>query len=133
MSQESVAPVLRMLDAFNRDDVEAVIAEFDASCEITEPLDMPDSPAAGFRGHDGIRQWMGNLRGVAEARFEPRSFAPNGDLLLCELASRGLGRGSRVPIEWTTFAVMQMRNGKIMRVRVLLDRQEALEAVGLSE
>ena len=28
---------------------------------------------------------------------------------------------------------MQMRNGKIMRVRVLLDRQEALEAVGLSE
>jgi ketosteroid isomerase-like protein len=133
MSQENVEVVRRMLDAFNRDDVEAVIAAFDARCEINEPLEMPDSPAAGFRGHDGIRQWMGNLRGVAKARFEPRSFTPNGDRLLCELASRGLGRGSGVPIEWTTFAVMQMRNGKIGRVRVFLDREQALGAVGLSE
>jgi len=133
MSQENEEVVRRMLDAFNRDDVEAVLAAFDASCEINEPLEMPDSPATGFRGHDGIRQWMGNLRGVAKARFEPRSFEPNGDLLLCELASRGLGRGSGVPIEWTTFAVMELRDGKIGRVRVFLDREEAHEAIGLSE
>jgi ketosteroid isomerase-like protein len=133
MSQENVQVVRRMLDAFNRDDVEAVVAAFDASCEINEPLEMPDSPATGFHGHDGIRQWMGNLREVAKARFEPRSFTPNGDLLLCELASRGLGQGSGVPIDWTTFAVMRMRDGKIERVRVFLDRERALEAVGLSE
>jgi hypothetical protein len=29
--------------------------------------------------------------------------------------------------------VMQMRNGKIWRVQVFLDREEALDAVGLSE
>jgi ketosteroid isomerase-like protein len=133
MSQANVEIVRGMLDAFNRDDVEAVIAAFDEDCKIKEPPEMPDSPAIGYRGHAGIRDWMGNLRGVAKARFDARSFTPNGDLLLCELASRGLGRGSGVPIEWTTFAVMQMRNGKIGRVRVFLDREEALEAVGLSE
>jgi ketosteroid isomerase-like protein len=133
MSRENVELVGRMLAAFNRDDVEAVIAAFDESCEINEPLEMPDSPATGFRGHDGIREWMGNLRAVANARFEPRSFTLNGDLVLCELASRGLGQGSGVPIEWATFAVMQMRNGKIWRVQVFLDREEALDAVGLSE
>ena len=133
MYQENEEVVRRMLDAFNRDDVEAVLAAFDTSCEINEPLEMPDSPATGFRGHDGIRQWMGNLRGVAKARFEARSFTPNGDLLLCELASRGLGRGSGAPIEWTTFAVMELRDGKIGRVRVFLDREEAHEAIGLSE
>ena len=133
MSQENVEVVRGMLDAFNRDDVEAVIAAFDAGCEINEPPEMPDGPATGFHGHDGIREWMGNLRGVAEARFEPRRFTPHGHLLLCELASRGLGRGSRVPIDWTTFAVIQMRKGKIVRVRVFLDRDEALAAVGLSE
>ena len=133
MAQDNVEVARRMLDAFNRDDVEAVIAAFDEDCEIKEPPEMPDSPAAGYRGHDGIRDWMGNLRGVAGARFELRSFTPNSDLLLCELASRGLGRGSGVPIGWTTFAVMQMRNGKIARVRVFLDRKEALEAAGLSK
>ena len=133
MSQENVQVVRRMLDAFNRDDVEAVIATFHASCEINEPPEMPDSPPTGFHGHDGIRQWMGNLREVAKARFEPRSFTPNGDLLLCELASRGLGQGSEVPIDWTTFAVMRICDGKIERVRVFLDRESALEAVGLSE
>jgi hypothetical protein len=45
VSQENVAVVRRMLDAFNRDDVEAVIAAFDAGCEINEPLEMPDSPS----------------------------------------------------------------------------------------
>jgi ketosteroid isomerase-like protein len=38
-----------------------------------------------------------------------------------------------VPIEWTTFAVFDLRHGKIARIRVFLDRREALEAVGLSE
>jgi ketosteroid isomerase-like protein len=132
MSAENVEVVRRMLDAFNRDDHDAVVAAFDEGCEIEEPLEMPDSPATGFRGHDGVRAWMGNLRGVAGARFEPRSFTPSGDLLLCELASRGVGRGSELPIEWMTFAVLQLRNGKIAQVRVFLDREEALAAAGLS-
>jgi ketosteroid isomerase-like protein len=49
MSQENVEVVRRMLDAFNRDDVEAVVAAFDASYEINEPLEMPDSPAMWSR------------------------------------------------------------------------------------
>ena len=91
MSEENVELVRGMLDAFNRDDVDTVVAAFEEGCEIKEPLEMPDSPATGYRGHDGIRAWMGNLRGVAGAGFEPRRFTPSGDVLLCELASRGVG------------------------------------------
>ena len=121
-----------MLDAFNRDDV-GRIAAFE-SCEITEPLDMPDSPATGFRGHDGIRQWMGNApRSRRSTLRAPELHAERRPPALRNWRLEGLGEGSRVPIEWTTFAVMQMRNGKIMRVRVFLDRARALEAVGLSE
>jgi ketosteroid isomerase-like protein len=131
MSRENVEPVRRMIDAFNRDDVDTVVAAFDENCEIDEPPEMPDSPPSGYRGHDGIREWMENLRGVAGAGFEPRSFTPSGDLLLCELVSRGVGRGSGVPIEWTTFAVLEMRDGKIARIRVFLTREEALAVAGL--
>ncbi len=120
-----------MVDAFNRGDVEAVVAAFDEDCEITEPPEMPDSPATGYRGHAGIRAWMANLRGVAGAGFEPRHFEPRGDSLLCELVSTGLGQASGVPVEWMTYAVFEMRGGKIARIRVFLSRAEAIEAVGL--
>ena len=37
MSQENVKVVRSMLDAFNRDDVDSVVAAFDERCEIKEP------------------------------------------------------------------------------------------------
>jgi ketosteroid isomerase-like protein len=118
-----------MLDAFNRDDVEAVIAAFDEDCEIVEPPEMPDSPAVGYRGHAGIRDWMGNLRGVTDARFEARHIEPSGDRLLCELASAGLGQASGVPFEWVTYAVVEMRGHSVKRIHVFLSEAEALEAM----
>ena len=133
MSHENVKVVRSLVDAFNRDDIDTVLAAFDQSCEIDEPPQMPDSPATGYLGHKGVREWMGNLRGVGGIGFELRSSTPLGEVLLCELASRGLGRGSEVPIEWMTFALFHMRRGKIVRIRVFLSREEALEAVGLSE
>jgi ketosteroid isomerase-like protein len=90
---------------------------------------MPDSPAVGYRGHAGIRDWMGNLRGVAGAGFEARRFESSGDSLLCELASTGLGRASGVPVEWVTHAVLEVRGDKVTRLQVFLSRTEALEAV----
>jgi ketosteroid isomerase-like protein len=129
--EDQVEVVRKMLDAFNRDDVDAVIASFDERCEIIEPFEMPDRPVGGFHGHRGIREWMANLRGTARAEFEPRTFTEAGDQWLCELRSRGLGQASGVRVEWTTFAVMRIRDGLIEQVRVFLDRQQALEAAGL--
>jgi ketosteroid isomerase-like protein len=94
---------------------------------------MPDRPSRGFRGHDGIREWMANLRGVAGVRFEPRSFTTGGDAVVSELVAPGQGQGSGVPVEWTTFAVLRMCNGKIARAEAFLSRDEALSAVGLPE
>ncbi len=122
-----------MLDAFNSDDLEGVIAAFEDDCEIDEPPEMPDSPAAGYRGHDGLRDWMRNLRGVAGATFEARRFEPRGDSLLCELASTGRGHASGAPVEWTTYAVFDVRAEKIARIQVFLSRTEALQAGGLPE
>jgi ketosteroid isomerase-like protein len=132
MSQENVEIVRRMLDAFNRGDLDGVIATFDEDCLLEEPREMPDRPSRGFRRHDGIREWMANLRGVAGVRFEPRSFTTGGGAVVSELAAHGQGQGSGVPVEWTTFAVMQMRDGKITRAQAFLNKADALEAAGLS-
>jgi ketosteroid isomerase-like protein len=133
MSQENVEVVQRMLDAFNRGDADAVVATFDERCELHEPPEMPDRPAGGFRGHDGIRAWMANLRDAAGAEFEPRSVTSHGEVVLFELASRGRGEASGAPFEWTTFAVARVREAKIVSIQAFLSRNEALEAVGLRE
>ena len=133
MSQPNVELVRRLVDAFNRDDIDTVLAAFDEGCEIHEPPQMPDSPPRGYRGHSGIREWMGNLREVGGVSFELLTATPNGNTLLCDLGSRGQGRGSELPIEWTTYALFYVRQGRIARVRVFLDRAEALEAAGLSK
>ena len=130
MSEENVEVVRRLVEAFNRDDIDAVLAAFTGDCEIDEPPQMPDSPAGGYRGADGVREWMENLRGVAGVSFDVRGATPSGDALLCEMASRGRGQASDVPIDWTTFAVFDLRRGKVARIRVFLDRREALEAMG---
>jgi ketosteroid isomerase-like protein len=133
MSDENVGVVRRLVEAFNRGDVDTVVAAFTVDCRIEEPPQMPDSPAGGYQGPDGIREWMGNLRDVGGISFELRTATPSGDALLCEVGSRGQGRASDVPMDWTTFAVFDLRDGKVARVRVFLDRHEALQAVGLSE
>jgi ketosteroid isomerase-like protein len=133
MSQENVEVVQHMIDAFNRGDVAAVISAFDESCEVFEPPEMPDTPTVGFRGHDGVRDWMTNIREVMGVQFEPRTFTDSGDAVLSELTGRGLGQASEAPVEWTTFAVLHMRAGKIVRAEAFLGRGEALEAAGLSE
>jgi ketosteroid isomerase-like protein len=133
MAQEDLDSVREMLAAFNRGDVEAVLGTFDDQCELTEPREVPDRPPRGFRGHQGIREWMANLRAVAGVEFELTSSSAGDDVVLCELASRGLGQASGVPIEWTTFAVFHLRDGKIASVQAFLSSEEARKAAGLAD
>jgi ketosteroid isomerase-like protein len=73
---------------------------------------------------------MANLRDVAGIQFELIGFSPGGDALLCELASRARGVAGGVPLRWTTFAVLRVRERRIARVEAFLSREEALAAAG---
>ena len=123
--------IRRLVDGFNRGDVEVVVAAFDPSCEVVEPPEMPDRPDGGFRGHAGIRAWMRNLREIGAINFEPRSFASSGDLVVSEWAASGRGQASEAPFEWTSFVVFKMRDGKVLRAEAFLSAAEAQRAAGL--
>jgi ketosteroid isomerase-like protein len=45
----------------------------------------------------------------------------------------GTGRASGIPIENATGNVYDLANGKIKRIRIFFDREQALEAAGLRE
>ncbi len=46
---------------------------------------------------------------------------------------RGRGRGSGVEVDARFYDVYTLRNGKIVRVDEFAEREDALEAAGLSE
>ena len=57
-----------------------------------------------------------------------------GDKVVSVVTSRGRGRSSGVVIEWVGNAgVWTIRGGKVIRVVWFTERDEALEAAGLSE
>jgi ketosteroid isomerase-like protein len=133
MSEENIEVVRAMLDAFNRDDFDDVVAAFTEDCVLYEPPEMPDRLATGYRGHEGIREWADNLRGVAGVRFAARQLSGDGDVIVSEWEGRGRGQASDVPLQWTSFVVLRMRRGKIARGEAFFTLPEALEAAGLSE
>ena len=131
MSEANVQIIRRLVEAFNRDDVEGVLETFAQSCELHEPREMPDTPAGGYRGHDGIREWMANLK-TGAIQFESRGFQAQGDVVLAEWAGTGVGHASQAPFQWTTAVVFHLREGKVARAQAFLSTDEALETAGFT-
>jgi ketosteroid isomerase-like protein len=133
MSQENVEVVKRVLDAFNRRDVDAFAA-------LTTP-DFKWFPTVGgmvdrssFRGREGIEQYFEDLRNTwDEIRVVGKDFRDLGDRVLLLGRMEGRGRGSGVPVDTPWSSVSDFCEGKISRSRHFLDYAEALRAAGLTK
>jgi len=131
MSQENVEIVKAAYDAFNRED-------WDASLKAAAPgFEMDFSRAVGpWRGVFGLdqsRRVMEEFRETWEsARWEPDEFIEAGDFVVVPLTAHLQGRGG-IEVVGHTAWVWTIGNGAIERATMYQERQEALEAVGLSE
>jgi ketosteroid isomerase-like protein len=131
MSQESVELAQQAFDAFNRRDLGAFLALMDADVEAGSRLVAMEG---GYHGHDGIRQWWRHLLdAIPDYTLETVELREFGDLTLTTLRTRGHGADSDTPIEDTVWVVVDWRDNKVVRWRVLSTEAEALEAVGQSE
>ena len=132
MSRENVDAVQAGFDAFNSGDDDAWLALWHEDAELHELPEVPDADV--YHGHEGIRAWIANARSLLrDFRFEPRRLQERGDTVLAEVAAGGTGAGSGVPVEWTAYIVLQLRDGKVARAQGFLNREQALEAAGLRE
>lgn len=89
MSRENVETVQRAIEAWNADDLDAFLAEFDADFEW-EPAIEPglEGEATTYRGHDGARRSGGRIaatRGSASP-IGPRSSAASASRSSCSVA-----------------------------------------------
>jgi ketosteroid isomerase-like protein len=132
MSQGNVEIVRRGVDSFNRCDITAVLSDFDHDAEWVEDQRYPG--ARTFRGPSGversIRKWWDAW---GEITMDLDETIDLGDRVV--LAGRVCARGhdTDVAVEAPFGGVYEFRAGKVVRVQTLGSRDEALEAVGLSE
>jgi ketosteroid isomerase-like protein len=131
MSRENVELAQQAFDAFNRRDLGAFLALMDADVEAGSRLVAMEG---GYHGHDGIRQWWQNLLdAIPDYTVETVEARDLGHVTLTTLRTRGHGADSDTPVEDAVWVVVDWRDRKVVRWRVLSTEAEALEAVGLPE
>jgi len=133
MSQENVETVRRAFDALSRGDAEAFVALHHAEGQIHELAEMPDHKV--YRGHDEIRQWVeAGLQIFPGVQWTLEEVLHDADdRVVVRTGFRGQGGGSGVPVDQTVFHLIEFDDGLVVRAQAWFDRDQALEAVGLSE
>jgi ketosteroid isomerase-like protein len=132
MSQENVERSYRVIDAFNRGDVEAALALLDEDVEVVSRL--APMGEGRYRGHDGFLRWRQNLRDVfPDWHAELVEVRDVGDFTMGLVRIRGHGDESGAPVDQVIWQVGEWRDGKLVRFSSHDSEAEALEAAGLSE
>jgi ketosteroid isomerase-like protein len=134
VSEENVALVRRMAEGLGRGGFDSVWDLLDPELEWETSPNLPD--AGVYRGRDRVRafmeeQWSVVWGGPPHVDIE-RTF-DRGDDVLMFTRVRGRGSHSAIPIDVRIAQLVTVREGRIVRVKVYPDRDEALTAVGLSD
>jgi ketosteroid isomerase-like protein len=132
MSQENLASVQRLLEAFNRRDVDGFVTATTPDFEWSPSVVAVDGEI--FRGREGIEAYFGRM---SEAWAEFRALTDDvrdlGDRVLWIGRLRGSGLRSGAPIDVPLSILYHLRDDRISRMHSFLDHDEALEAAGLEE
>ena len=133
MSRENARLVERAIAAINARDIEGYLA----CCTENVKLETPMAAVGGvYEGIDGIRRFFADVEDSApDFRIEldgVEEVDSKRVLAFLRISSTGRASGIRMaPPPLTN--VYDLIDGKLSRIRIFLDRQQALKAVGLEE
>jgi ketosteroid isomerase-like protein len=131
MSQTHVELVRQAFAALNRSGVDGLLPFLDRDVEwISIPGFLPD--AQDYHGHEGVVRWFEKIGEISEdAYWEAGEVIDVGERIFVATTVRGHGTTSGAPVEISVFHAVTMAHGKVVRFESYLQRERALEAVGL--
>jgi ketosteroid isomerase-like protein len=131
VSQENVETVRRAIVAINARDIDAYLAR----CTEDVELLISASVGADYLGADGIKRFFADIEETGpDFRIQMQHVQAIGDsTVLALLRVSWAGRASGIVTGSETANVYDFIDGKMSRIRIFLDRGEALKAVGLEE
>jgi ketosteroid isomerase-like protein len=131
MSQDNVELVRSAYEAFADGDLGTALAIFSPEVEIEDHDRSLSSPLVD-RGSEGFLRLVARANeGFEEVRYAPEAFNEAGNRVLVDVRRTGRGSASGVPVEERQFHVWDMEDGRAVRLRAFLEREQALEAIGL--
>jgi len=128
MSQEILETVGQAIAAINARDIEAYLACCTENVELLLPM-----VGAEYLGATGIRRFLADIEDVGpDFRIEVQRMQASGDSsVIAFLQTTSTGRASGIVMDAESANIYDFIDGKICRVRIFLDRDEALGAAGL--
>jgi ketosteroid isomerase-like protein len=128
-SEENVALVKRAIAAVNARDLEGYLACCTADIELSTPL---DAVAGVYERADGLARFLVDIADAGpDFRIEvQRVEAVGEDRVVAFVRTSSSGRVSGIPTAADATNVYDILDGRIRRIRIFLDRQEALRAAG---
>ena len=136
MSQENVEIVRAVIEAWNAGDVEGLLADVHPELVYHPRADEPDpSPHVGRDAYE--RLTYGFVDSFSEVTFEVLELIDAGDHVIAStvlhVVLRGQGSASGAGVSDTYVFVYKLRDGLVVQGWEYRTKEEALEAVGLSE
>jgi ketosteroid isomerase-like protein len=129
VSALDVEELRRGYEAWNRGEIEAVVALVDPEIEWSPGEDAPE--AGRFTGRDGFTAFIASWsQSFDDFRLEPEEITVAGDRAIVELRQSGRGRGSGVELDIRTVHVWTIRDGIAVEWEAYRNRDQALRAIG---
>jgi ketosteroid isomerase-like protein len=131
MSQANVEVVKRAIAALNQRDVRLYLTLCAPDVELISPV----TPLEGANtGAEGIRQFFAGLQEATSSfRLDAERLQTVGDDRVLALGQVSVMSQGGIPLAQPFANVYDLVDGKLRRVRVYSDWDEALKAVGLAE
>jgi ketosteroid isomerase-like protein len=123
------APIAAGIEAFNRGDVETVLASMTEDVEWQRVDGLPDRGGV-LHGRDALRAFL-EPEVFASARFEPLEAVEREDVALIHGRFHARGAASGIELDVDTYVVYWLENGLARRVENWRTREEAERSSGL--
>jgi ketosteroid isomerase-like protein len=132
MSVETVDLVRAGLDAFLSGDLERARGMTHPEAVTVRHPPLPD--AQSYHGFEGVvRAYADWTTDFDEYEMRPDEFIDAGDRVVVDVFQRGRGRASGAVVEARVWLTYWVDDGKIVRMEIFNERQQALRAAGMPE
>jgi ketosteroid isomerase-like protein len=136
MSQENVEIVRRIYEAVARRDAAAPFAVYaeDIVWDVSNSRRATIMDSVAYHGHEGVRKfWEEAVSAFGTVDLDVDEVIDAGDRVVALIREHEIGRTSGVPVDTRHVAVWTLADGKVVRMQIFDDREQALKAVGLAE
>jgi ketosteroid isomerase-like protein len=131
---ENVELLRRFYESFNLGDLDSVLELCTDDVEVYKDPEVVDMVAAQTpRGQDRVAQYLrGWLDSWSEYSARPREFLQSGEDVAALTQLRARGKNSQFEIEGDMADVFTVRDGRIARFRLYIQRTDALGSLGIT-